>query len=112
MIRKIRFNEYKFNIKKAYFVYVSTWFLIKPLLFFIFYTKYYKDKKVDELKSPFIIVSNHKSFIDPWLIGSGLSFKSKLFPIIWLAAEKFFKMPIISLIVKAYSSLPVKKILK
>jgi 1-acyl-sn-glycerol-3-phosphate acyltransferase len=109
MIRKIRFNEYKFNIKKAYFVYISTWFLIKPLLFFIFYTKYYKDKKVDELKSPFIIVSNHKSFIDPWLIGSGLSFKSKLFPIIWLAAEKFFKMPIISLIVKAYSSLPVKK---
>jgi 1-acyl-sn-glycerol-3-phosphate acyltransferase len=109
VINKIKLNKHKLNIKKATFMYDLSWFLIRPLILFIFYPEYYKNEKINELKRPFIVAANHKSFIDPWIISGGLTFKSKLFPIIWLAAEKYFKIPIISFVVKIYSSLPVKR---
>jgi 1-acyl-sn-glycerol-3-phosphate acyltransferase len=116
MINKAHFNKHKFNIKKATFMYYSTFFLAKLFISFVSSPKYYNNEEIENLKGPLIIAANHKSFLDPWIIGVGLSykgivapFKSKLFPIIWLAAEKYFKMPIISLVIKAYSSLPVKR---
>jgi 1-acyl-sn-glycerol-3-phosphate acyltransferase len=109
MSNKIQFNKHKFNIKKSAFMYDLSWFLIRPLILFIFSPEYHKNEKINELKRPFIVAANHKSFIDPWVICGGLSFKSKLFPIIWLAAEKYFKIPITSFFVRIYSSLPVKK---
>jgi 1-acyl-sn-glycerol-3-phosphate acyltransferase len=109
IINKIQLNKHKFNIKKATFMYDLSWFLIRPLILFIFSTEYYKNEKINELKGPFIVAANHKTHIDPWIICGGLTFKSKLFPIIWLAAEKYFNILITSFVVRAYSSLPLKK---
>jgi 1-acyl-sn-glycerol-3-phosphate acyltransferase len=105
---KIQFNKHKFNIKKAAFMYDLSWLLLRPFVLFIFSPEYYKNEKIDELKKPFIIAANHKSYIDSWIISGGLTFKSKLFPIIWLAANRFFKIPIASFILKIYSALPIR----
>jgi 1-acyl-sn-glycerol-3-phosphate acyltransferase len=109
VLNKIKFNKHRFNIKKAAFMYDLSWFLIRPLIFLIFSPKYYNTEFAEKLKGPLIIAANHKSFIDPWIICGNLPFRSKLFPIIWLADEKFFKMPIISFVVRAYSSLQIKR---
>jgi 1-acyl-sn-glycerol-3-phosphate acyltransferase len=108
IINKIKFNKHKFNIKKAAFMYDLSWLLLRPFILFIFSPEYYKNKEIDELKKPFIIAANHKSYIDPWIISGGLSFKSKIFPIIWLADNRFFKIPIASFILKIYSALPIR----
>jgi 1-acyl-sn-glycerol-3-phosphate acyltransferase len=106
---KIKFNKHKLNIKKAAFMYDLSWFLLRPLILFIFSPEYHKNEKINELKGAFIVAANHKTHIDPWIICGGLTFKSKLFPIIWLTAEKYFKIPITSFVVRIYSSLPVKR---
>jgi 1-acyl-sn-glycerol-3-phosphate acyltransferase len=108
-MKKNQISKYKFNVQKAAFIYNLTYFLWKLLIFFIYRPRYYNIKEIIKLKRPIIVASNHKNFLDPWIIGIGFPFRSKVFPIIWLAAEKFFKIPVISFILRAYSSLPVKR---
>jgi 1-acyl-sn-glycerol-3-phosphate acyltransferase len=53
---------------------------------------------------PFIVASNHASYIDPPLIGGVLPVRLR-----YLAKESLFRVPLIGFFVKALGSIPVKR---
>jgi 1-acyl-sn-glycerol-3-phosphate acyltransferase len=55
---------------------------------------------------PLLIIANHKSYLDPLLMGTGLPFFSKLYPLRFMAKDCFFKSPIRKLIFRAIGSFP------
>ena len=97
------------KIKIVSIVYNLSWFLVRPFILLIFRPKFFNVNVINETEPPVIFASNHKSLLDSWIIGSAFPFRSKFFPIIWLAAEKYFKMPIVSFIIRIYGSIPAKK---
>lgn len=55
---------------------------------------------------PLLIIANHKSFFDPLLIGTGLPFFSKLYPLRFMAKDVFFKSFFSDIIFRAIGSFP------
>ncbi|MEK9161594.1 MAG: 1-acyl-sn-glycerol-3-phosphate acyltransferase, partial [Patescibacteria group bacterium] len=48
-------------------------------------------ENLKDVKKPVIFASNHESYFDPFLIGSGLPWFSKFHPICYLADDSFLK---------------------
>ena len=97
------------KIKIISILYNLSWILLRPFVLLIFKPKFFNINVINEIEPPVIFASNHKSFLDPWIICAAFPFRSKFFPIIWLAAERYFKMPVIGFIIKIYGSLPAKR---
>ena len=66
-------------------------------------------EKIDlkNIKGPIIIASNHKSYIDPLLIGLAFPLFNKIYPIKFMTADGSFKIPIISQFIKLMGGFPV-----
>ena len=106
ILNKIKAN---FKIIISYLAYNISWLTIRPLILLVFKPKFYNSEIFKKVSPPVIFASTHKSFLDPWIISSVFPFMSRFFPVIWLADEKYFKMPIIGGIIKIYGALKVIK---
>jgi len=105
------FDNIKANLKIliSYIAYNLSWLTIRPLILIIFKPKFYNLEIFKKISPPIIFASTHKSFLDPWIISSVFPFMSRFFPIIWLADQKYFKMPIVGTIIKIYGALKVSR---
>lgn len=79
--------------------------------FFLFFTRFSYETEADlsALRSPIIIVSNHVTFIDPFLIGSVLPKKCAILPIYFIAADEYMKIPGLGLFLKLFGAFPACK---
>ena len=41
------------------------------------------------IQKPILVIANHRTLLDPWLIGASLPFRSSLFPIRYMGGSKF-----------------------
>ena len=58
---------------------------------------------------PLIIIANHKSFLDPLIIGLCFPFFSKIYPLRFIAKDTFFKNPIGWIFYKSMGAFPACK---
>ena len=84
--------------------------VIAQPLFFIIYKLLYKlevrdVKNLQGIQKPILIISNHRSINDPWLIGASLPMFSRFLPVYYIGGTRFnppllwlYKIGIISLV--------------
>ena len=58
---------------------------------------------------PLIIIANHKSFLDPLIIGLCFPVFSRIFPLRFIAKDTFFKNPIGWIFYKSVGAFPARK---
>jgi 1-acyl-sn-glycerol-3-phosphate acyltransferase len=58
---------------------------------------------------PLIIIANHKSFLDPLIVGLCFPFFSKVYPVRFIAKDTFFKNPIGWIFYKSMGAFPACK---
>jgi 1-acyl-sn-glycerol-3-phosphate acyltransferase len=77
-------------------------------LFRLIYATYFRWRVYDPenvpMTGPVILASNHASFIDPPLVGSGLRR-----PVNYLARESLFRFPIVGSILRSWNAVPVDR---
>jgi 1-acyl-sn-glycerol-3-phosphate acyltransferase len=61
------------------------------------------------LKGPLIIIANHKSFLDPLIIGLCFPFFSRIYPLRFIAKDTFFKNPIGWIFYRSMGAFPACK---
>lgn len=70
-------------------------------------------ENIENLKSPVIVVSNHKDYFDHWLLGAALvtSWSSPLLPLRFFTADRFFKTwrSLWGLLLHLYGCIPTHK---
>lgn len=84
-------------------VYFLGWVSFRALYRFYFGCSFYNAERVPE-QGPVIIASNHASFLDPPLVGSGLKRA-----INYLARENLFRFPIVGWVLRRWQSVPVDR---
>ncbi len=87
-----------------------TWYLIRPycpifkrLFHFLFGVKIYGADNIPD-EGPFIIASNHRSYIDPPVIASVFPE-----PVFFVAKEELFKNPLSGFILKHLAAIPIRR---
>ena len=101
------------RIKKfTLFVHHVSWVLLHPLFKALYKLKVEFPQELKDTKKPFIVISNHKSVSDPWVLESTLPFSiyRRVTPLAALADQKFiiptlkwlYKMGIIPVIYYLY----------
>jgi len=66
-------------------------------------------QKLKNLKGPLIIAANHTSFVDPFLIGAAFPFNSRVYPIWFATAPKYYYFPLFLPFVWCLASFPIFK---
>jgi len=61
------------------------------------------------IEGPLIIIANHKSFLDPLIIGLCFPFFSKIYPLRFIAKDSFFKNPIGWIFYRSMGAFPACK---
>jgi 1-acyl-sn-glycerol-3-phosphate acyltransferase len=86
------------------------------LTFAYFLLRIFADLKIDGRENarkirggPLIIIANHKSFLDPLIIGLCFPFFSKIFPLRFIAKDTFFKNPIGWIFYRSVGAFPACK---
>jgi 1-acyl-sn-glycerol-3-phosphate acyltransferase len=86
------------------------------LTFAYFLLHFFGDLKIDGrekvkniIGGPLIIIANHKSFLDPLIIGLCFPFFSKIYPLRFIAKDTFFKNPIGWIFYKSMGAFPACK---
>lgn len=72
-------------------VHIVTWPVLKVVFKIFVGLNVYGLENLKNVKKPVIFASNHESYFDPFLIGSGLPWFSKFHPICYLAEDSFLK---------------------
>ncbi|MDX1608001.1 MAG: lysophospholipid acyltransferase family protein [Candidatus Spechtbacterales bacterium] len=96
----------------AKIMYITTWPLWQIFFrIFLNYRVIYEDKSIKNLKrnKAVLIVSNHVTYLDPFLVGAVFPINSRVYPIRWLTKAKVFSFPIAGLFVRLYGSLRVER---
>lgn len=83
--------------------YFIGWSLFRLIYATYFRWRVYNPENVP-LTGPVILASNHASFIDPPLVGSGLHR-----PVNYLARETLFRFPILGAILRSWNAVPVDR---
>jgi 1-acyl-sn-glycerol-3-phosphate acyltransferase len=84
-------------------VYLLGWLCYRALFRFYFGWRVFNAERVP-LEGPVILASNHASFIDPPLVGSGLKRQ-----INYLARENLFRFPIMGWVLRQWQVVPVDR---
>jgi len=102
-------------------VWIITYILVWPIIRIFYKIEIDFDKSIDTLKRPLILVSNHKTPFDAWILAGAIPFNLfvKILPIYIMGSRKFAsgglnvlgKMGIVSLVYGTYGviSLPFTK---
>lgn len=83
--------------------YFIGWSLFRLIYATYFRWRVYNPENVP-LTGPVILASNHASFIDPPLVGSGLKR-----PVNYLARESLFRFPVVGAILRSWNAVPVDR---
>jgi 1-acyl-sn-glycerol-3-phosphate acyltransferase len=83
--------------------YFLAWCCFRATYKFYFGWRVFNAERVP-LKGPVILASNHASFLDPPLVGSGLHRD-----INYLARESLFRFPVVGAILRSWNSVPVDR---
>jgi len=95
-------------MQKQKIVWNTTWLILKPLLAIFCRFKTTGLENIKTLQGPCILaIATHSYGFDPYIVGTAMPFNSNLFPIRFMAKEKFFKMPLVKNIIEAYGTFPV-----
>jgi len=78
--------------------------LVAALYFPIFHGIEHQGARNWPRKGPLIIISNHPTYWDPWLVGMGQSWRSDTY---WMTWEDVFDWPVIGPAITAYQAFPV-----
>ncbi len=79
-----------------------------PLRFFL-RIKVQNQETTKDIKGPLVIVANHSSWLDPFLIGLAMPWQSHLFPIYYAMWYIYYRIPLIFPFVFLLGAFPVKK---
>lgn len=79
------------------------WTLFRLLFSSYFHWRVFHPERVP-LNGPVILASNHASYLDPPLVGSGLSR-----PINYLARDSLFRFPVFGSILRSWNAVPVDR---
>ncbi len=95
----------------AKFMYKTTWRISRGIFrFFLNWKAVYEDesttKKLKEGRQPVLIISNHVSWADPFMLSVAFP---NLFPVRHLAHDKLFRVPVKGQIIWIYGSLKLDK---
>jgi 1-acyl-sn-glycerol-3-phosphate acyltransferase len=95
-------------MQKQKIVWNTTWSILKPFLAVFCHFKTTGLENIKDIKGPCILaIATHSYGFDPYIVGTAMPFNSDLFPIRFMAKEKFFKMPFVKNIIEAYGTFPV-----
>jgi 1-acyl-sn-glycerol-3-phosphate acyltransferase len=83
--------------------YFIGWSMFRLMYATYFRWRVYNPENVP-LHGPVILASNHQSFLDPPLVGSGLHR-----PVNYLARESLFRFPILGTILRSWNAVPVDR---
>jgi 1-acyl-sn-glycerol-3-phosphate acyltransferase len=84
-------------------IYYSSWCCCRVLFKLYFHWRVYNPERVPR-QGPVILASNHASFLDPPLVGSGLPRS-----INYLARENLFRFPVVGWVLRRWQAVPVDR---
>ena len=90
------------------FLWNITWLFWRPLLEIFCHFEVRGQEYCRELRGPLIVVSNHPHQLDSYALSAAMPFRSRVFPIHFLAYEHYVGMPILGVIIRAYGAISVK----
>lgn len=85
-------------------------FLTWPILVIVFkfFVKFQAGgvENIKNIKGPVIFISNHESYFDPYIIGMGIPWFSRLSPVRYMANDDLFKKKILKFCLWLYGAFP------
>jgi len=86
-----------------------TWLIWHPFLRMFCNFRVYNQQVLTDLREPVIVaIAMHGHRLDPWIAGAAFPFNTRFFPIYYVTAEKYIKMPLLGLLLRAYGAFPIK----
>ena len=89
--------------------YALFWFPLKLIFKFFMRVEIEGRENARNLKGPLIIIINHASWIDPFVVATAFSFNSKVFPIRYACLWKYFYFPLLFPIFWPAGAFPIWK---
>lgn len=88
-------------------MHLLTWPIFVPLIKFFVGFRAIGKENLRNVKKPVIFVSNHESYFDPYILGSGIPLRaSKLHPVYYLAKDYLFKKKSLKIPLWLYGAFP------
>lgn len=84
-----------------------TWPIWRPILNIFCHFKVRGKENCVNLSGPLIVVSNHPHELDSYALGAAMPFRSRIFPIRFLAYRHYVNMPVLGIIIRAYGVISV-----
>jgi 1-acyl-sn-glycerol-3-phosphate acyltransferase len=88
-------RKLSFSFIIACVFYALFWFPLKLIFKFFLQVKVKGQENTRDLKGPLIIVVNHASWTDPFVVATAFSFKTRVFPIRYACLWKYFYFPLL-----------------
>lgn len=85
------------------------YFPLRVVFNFFFRLEVESREDLKKLTGPLIIVSNHASWIDPFLIGMAFPFNAKIFPIRYATLWKYYYFPVFTFLIWLFGGFPIRK---
>lgn len=83
-----------------------TWPILTVIFRLFVKLKIINRENLKGIKGPVIFVSNHKSYFDPYIIGMGIPWFSKLHPVYYFAKDNLFNNNYLKICLKLYGAFP------
>lgn len=80
------------------------WLFLRPILKFFIGYNFSVDYNLKDIEGPFIIVSNHLSYIDPPILGTVLPFGCKVYPAYFITKDSLMTVPILGIFLKFFGA--------
>src|SRR3989338_958292 len=87
---------------------VMAFFVLPALKIFANFRVYHRER-THKLKSPFIAISNHRSYLDPYAVGASFGLFSRCRPIRYISEDKLFSYQPLAALFYLQGACPAKK---
>jgi 1-acyl-sn-glycerol-3-phosphate acyltransferase len=91
----------------AKFFFNFGWLPAQIIFKILFHYQAENKEKLKNLKPPLIIVSNHLSYFDPFLLGAAFKFNSEVYPIRYAVAPRYYYFPLFYPFIWGFGGFPV-----